>query len=126
SPADSGDHTKPPLKKDVVSPVVQAPVKREPVVLALEKFMANRPEEAMTHLKKYDAQTQEFFLRILPLIAQRGRKRHDQMTPQEIALMHKQLDVLLMSMRSQAELIIDEMCFCEYIEGYGNFKPLPK
>jgi len=32
----------------------------------------------------------------------------------------------VMVLRDGAELVIDKMCLCEHVDGYGDFKPLPQ
>lgn len=116
----------PAVIKSKVGPALPPATKGEPVVLALESFMSGRPHDAMQYLKKYDPDREEFFMRLLPLIALRHQKSLDQLNQQETAMIYNQLDGLLLALRSRSELVIDRICFCEYIEGFGNYKPLPE
>lgn len=97
----------------------------EPVTLAFQCILDNRPNEALKHLKKYDAPTQEFFIRLLPPIAVMCKKSLEQMSPGEIAALHEQLQSLDAALRNRAELLIDKMCFCEWVRAYGVYEALP-
>jgi hypothetical protein len=109
-----------------VGPTLPPVEKKEPLVLAMEKFLQNQPQAAIDHLKSYDESNQEFFLRLLPVMAQMTNKGLDQLDAQQTAAMYEQLERVMVSLRSHTGLAIDQMCFCERIEAYGVYQPLPK
>jgi hypothetical protein len=102
-------------------PALEPPPRKEPLVLALEKFLQRQPDEALKELRNYDTGTQEFFLRLLPVIAQLTQKKLEQLDPQETTALYDQLDSLLFSLRARSELEIGKIRFCESID-----KPLPE
>src|SRR5262249_40083871 len=89
-------------------------------------ILKGRHDEALNQLRKYDAATQELLLRVLPALAQMHHKGLDRLTPQEIAVLEEQLQSLFNMLRPRLELIIDRMCFCEYVREFGVYKPLPE
>lgn len=97
---------------------------REPIVEALRSILEGKHNEALTHLRKYDQPTQELFLRLLPVVAQLSKKSLDYLSPAEVAVLNEQLQALLTSLRPRTELTIDRMCFCEWVKGYGEYRPL--
>lgn len=88
-------------------------------------MLENHPHEALDHLKNYDATTQDFFIRLLPAMARLTQKPLDQMNPEEVAVLQDQLEALLETLRPHADLVINKMCFCEWIKAFGVYKPLP-
>lgn len=104
---------------------LQTIVHQEPLTLALQCIFDNRHKEALEHLKKYDATTQELFIRLLPAMAQIGKKSLEHMSPSEISVLHEQLHNLEASLRARTELTIETMCFCEWVKAYGVYKTLP-
>lgn len=109
-----------------VGPTLPPIEKKEPLVLAMEKFLQDQPQAAIDHLKAYDEGNQEFFLRLLPVLAQMTSKGLDQLDAQQSAAMYEQLERVMAALRSHTGLAIDQMCFCERIEAYGVYQPLPK
>lgn len=100
--------------------------RREPVIDAFQCILDGRHNEALDHLRKYDQGTQEIFLRLLPAMALMTQKTLDQLSAPEIAVLHEQLQSLLVSLRPRTDLQIDKMCFCEWVKAYGIYKPLPE
>jgi hypothetical protein len=111
-----------PLSKPIDIPK-DAP-KRSPLVEALESILEGRHQDALRQLQAYDAETQEFYLRILPTLTIFTRKRIDELTAVEIAVLNEQLQSLLATLRPRTELVIDRMCFCEWVRAYGIYQPL--
>jgi hypothetical protein len=124
-PAVSEAPIPPPENKPVQANRVDS-TQKEPLLQALLCVLKNHPGEALDHLRSYDAPTQDFFIRLLPAMARLTQKSLDQMTPEEVAVLQDQLEGMLESLRPRAELIINRMCFCEWIKGYGSYKPLPE
>jgi hypothetical protein len=95
-----------------------------PLVEALRCMLEDRHQEALRHLQAYDQETQAFFLRLLPPLALFAKKGLEQLTPQEVAVLNEQLQGVLLALRPRTELIIEQLCFCEWIKAYGNYKAL--
>lgn len=100
------------------------PPRREPVVEALNCILENRHNEALHHLQKYDQPTQELFLRLLPAMALLTQKGIDQLSQNEVGMLHDQLHGLLCTLRPRTELTLTKACFCEWVKAYGIYKPL--
>ena len=98
--------------------------KQSPLVLALQCMLDDQHQEALLHLQGYDQETQEFFLRILPTLTVFTKKRLDQLTPTEVAVLNDQLHNLMATLRPRSELVIEKMCYCESVKSFGVFAPL--
>lgn len=105
-------------------PVVEE--KKEPLLVALDKFLRNQPEDAVELLKGYDETRQDVFLRLLPVLAQMTQKKLEDLGSDETSVLYQQLDGLLASLRSRTDLLIDRICFCEEITPLGVCKPMPE
>jgi hypothetical protein len=119
----------PPLDKprvvyEAASPKA-APPKQEPLLEALACFLKNQPQKALELLKGYQPSNQEVFLSLLPVLAELTHKGMDQLTPEEVSVIHEQLESLADRLRPRAQLLIPHMCLCKHIEGYGVYVPLP-
>ena len=101
-------------------------VKREPVVDAMQAFIDNHQSEALQLLRKYEAPTQELFLRLLPVMALMTQKSIDQLSAPEVAVLNEQLQGLYESLRPRSKLTIAKACFCEWFKSYGLYQPVPK
>jgi hypothetical protein len=99
-------------------------VKRAPLVAALESILDDRHQDALGHLAAYDAETQEFYLRILPTLTIFAKKHLNELTSEEVAVLNDQLQSLLAKLRPKTELLIDRMCCCEWVKAFGIFQPL--
>ena len=98
----------------------------EPLVKALECALAHKPNKALDWLKSYDPATQDFFIRLLPIMARVTQKSLEQMNPEEMAVIQEQLEGFVDTLRPRAELLITKMCFCKpiSIKGFGIYEPL--
>ena len=96
----------------------------EPLVLALQDMYDNRPTEALQRLQKYDKETQEFFLRLLPPLVVLMQNPIDKMSAQQIVVFNEQINMLHWVLRSRSELIINKMCLCRRIKGFGIYDPM--
>lgn len=114
-----------PEKEPPPTIVVPKAAPRAPLVEALQCMLDDRHQEALKHLRAYDQETQEIFLRILPPLTVFARKRLDQLAPQEVAVLNDQLCSLLTTLRPRTELAIDRLCFVRQVKGYGLYDPLP-
>jgi hypothetical protein len=103
----------------------EPPIKLAPFVQALQAILDDRHQDALKHLQAYDPETQEFYLRILPALTILARKRIDQLSLPEVAVLNAQLESLLVTLRPRTELVIERMCYCEWFKAYGIYQPLP-
>ena len=101
-------------------------VKHEPLAEALNCFLENKHDEALRHLQAYDAETQDLFLRLLPAMSILSKKKLTELSAAEVAVLHEQLYSLVGTLRPRTPLTIDKCCFCEWVKGYGDYKPLPE
>jgi hypothetical protein len=101
-------------------------VKHEPLAEALNCFLDNKHDEALRHLQAYDAETQDLFLRLLPAMSILSKKKLTELSAAEVAVLHEQLYSLASTLRTRTPLTIDKCCFCEWVKGYGDYKPLPE
>jgi len=90
-----------------------------------ERKDGKSPEEAIHQLMKYDKQTQDVLLPLLPLVARVSAGGLDRADPQELTLVMEQLESTLAALRPRAPFLLERMCFCREIGGYGNYLPLP-
>lgn len=115
----------PPATADT-KPAAEPPIKLAPFVLALQCVLDDRHQDALKHLEGYDSETQKFYLRYLPMLTIMARKRVDQLSDSEVAVLNDQLQSLLLTLRPRTELVIERMCYCERFKGYGVYQPLPE
>lgn len=109
-----------PLSYDVET--IGQPLK--PMVEALKCFVDDRDKEALEHLKKYDAATQELLLRWLPPLALLARKKLPDMGPTEIGAIDEQVRGGLALVRQRMDLTIEKAVFCEWVKSFGNYQPV--
>jgi hypothetical protein len=118
----------PPMVLPTLPPETRGPEakggKHSALALALQCMLDDEHQEALQHLQGYDQETQEFFLRILPTLTVFAKKRLDQLTPTEVAVLNDQLHNLMVTLRPRSELVIDKMCYCESVKSFGVFAPL--
>jgi hypothetical protein len=117
----------PPPGGDKPPPVVSAvakPPPEHPLVLALRCFMEKRPAEALAQLQHYDKANQELLLCLLPLAVRLAGRSLDEASPQELNALLETLHSIEVPLRPRTELVIDKMCFCERIDGFGKYRPL--
>jgi hypothetical protein len=108
-------------------PVLQASMpplqENEPLVLAMQCLSNNKPQEAMEHLQRCPAANQEFFMRLLPILAILKDKSIDQLSVSEAAALQEQVQRLLLAVIARSDLVVDKICLCDRIDGYGRFTP---
>lgn len=96
-----------------------------PFSLAMQCLFEERHPEAIQHLRAYDEATQEFFMRIGPMLALVAKKSIVNMSAQEIAVLKVQVKGLDESLRTRCELLVTKMVFCKRISGFADYTPLP-
>ncbi len=96
----------------------------QPMVEALRCVLADRPEEALSHLKGYDAETQDLLLRLLPTAGLFARKKVPDLTRDEAEKISQEFCAMQAIVRPRTELVITKACFCEWARAFGIYKPL--
>ncbi len=102
----------------------RAPRDVEPVVRAMEALLDDHHDDALKHLKHYDAATEDIFIRLLPPLTLLTKKSIDELSPKEVAMLTNQLESLLDNLRPHTQLAIRKVHFCEWIRSFGVYKPL--
>jgi hypothetical protein len=100
----------------------------EPIVQALRSYLLNKPagaKEAMKLLQKYPRANQEMMLLTLPLLARMTEGNVDKLSPVEADELAKQVRRLEDMLRERAALSVDDLCFCNTIDSYGQVEVHP-
>lgn len=92
---------------------------------ALRCMLAGKHQEAIQYLRKYDQETEEFFLRLAPTLITLVKTPIDELSPPEVALLSDQLSGILAMLRPRSELRVNKMCYCRRIHTFGLADPLP-
>ena len=95
------------------------------VAQALQDVLEGRHQDAVTRLQVYEKSTQEFFLRLLPALAILANQPLDKLSAQDIVVLNDLLVRLLETIRPFSELIVNKMCFCRRVNGYGAYEEMP-
>ncbi len=110
-------------------PPPPAPINRKselaPFVLAGQLMMEGRHQEAIDALRAYDEETQELFIRIMPILTLFGKTSINKVSSADINMLESQLEGLRAILRNRCELLVARMQFCRDIKGFGNYDPLP-
>ena len=97
----------------------------EPVVLAFHYIFIGKHQEAIKALRSYDEPTQEFMLRVLPLLTHITKSTLDKMSSQELDILNEQLKGVVSLLRTRCGLSVNKMVFCKSVNGFANYEPLP-
>ena len=106
-------------------PLVENQRKYAPLTEALQLLIDGRHQDALQHLRTYDEETQEFLLRLLPVLIIVEKKSVSKMSDQEIENLNDLLIRIIVNLRPRTELAISKMCYCKRIRGYAEFDALP-
>ena len=108
----------------ILPATVTPPANDDPLVKALEAVLKNSPNEALKYLEAFDPPTQDLLLRLLPMLATLKEKGLDKLSRDEVGNLYEQLEALLMALRPRTDLVIDKMCFCKEVKGFGKYDPV--
>jgi hypothetical protein len=100
-----------------------SPVKDEAVVAALKAYLLKQPAKSLQCLEGYDQTRQQMLIQILPIVALIAEKPLSQMDTAEVMSIEAQLQRLSAPLHSRTDLVIDKVCLCEQIDGYGVITP---
>jgi hypothetical protein len=96
-----------------------------PLILALRSALEKHPDEARQALEKYDNNDRELLLALLQLTAGIGEGAIDKLSAKQVSETLDHLAALTTHLRQKAPLAFDNVCFCEKIDGFGRYAPLP-
>lgn len=102
------------------------PAKNEVLPEVLQCMLNKHHHDALKLLRKYDQASQDFFLGILPVVARVSEKPLESMNAEEVAVVQETLERLLETLRPRSILVVNKMCFCESVKGFGIYRPLPE
>ena len=109
-----------------LTPEVAPQPGESPLLRAVRAFQQNKPDEAVEHLKAYDAATQQMLLSLLPAMVQIGDGRLQQMKPEEAdALLHQFTQVPAM-LRPRASLQANNVRLCREVHNFAHVEPFPE
>jgi hypothetical protein len=122
-----------PVEKNADFQVPTAPVsvqqepltELEPVVRALHYIFVGKQQEAIKSLRPYDEATQEFMLRVLPLLTHIAKKSLAEMPSQDLVILNEMIRGLGEQLRTRCELTVSKMVYCKSINGFANYEALP-
>jgi len=97
----------------------------EPIVMALQRMLEGRHQDAIKFLSAYDNDKHELLLRLLPPLATIVKKRVDDLSTQEVTVLIGQYQATIDDLRPRSELIVSRMCYCEEVRGYAWYRALP-
>ena len=97
----------------------------EAAVRAFHLVVVGKHQEAIKALNGYDDSTQEFFIRMFPLLAQIARTSIDKMSAQERIALYDQVKGVDVWLRTRCELLVTKMVYCKRINGFADIEPLP-
>jgi hypothetical protein len=95
-----------------------------PILQAMHSYMDKRPDQAVDMLQRYPAENQDALLILLPLTVRMTESSFRDASPQEMAAMVDQLQQLQEMFQPRAALVIDKLCFCRQVHGYGKYETL--
>jgi hypothetical protein len=98
---------------------VTPPPEDPPLVAALRCLLEKRGDEAVGHLLGYDKFTQQMLLYLLPVVATAGSGSLESAPPHELGNLMDQLVRAEDVLRPRAPLVIERMCYCRDITGWG-------
>lgn len=97
----------------------------EPVLLcAVRCYLENRPQDAVPQLAKIEEPSRQVLVTLLPLTVRAAEGRLSRSDPEEISLFVDGLQVVLGQLRPRAALVMDKLCFCRLIRGFGKIDAL--
>ena len=115
----------PPPPEPQPPPHTMLPAATDPALIqAMRTYIDKRPDLAYEMLKQFPAENQDALLVLLPLTVRMSEESLRETNPQEMAAMLDQLQQLMQLLQPMATLVLDKICFCRQIHGFGNYEPL--
>ena len=100
-------------------------IEESPIVDAVKSSVEKRPDGIRDALNSLDPARREILMTLIPLAVRVGEGGLASTDPHDVAVVVDQLQGLLWALRPRAALVMDKFCFCQRIEKFGKFKPLP-
>jgi hypothetical protein len=113
----------PSTQPEVQKTQCESPVKDEPAVEALRLLLLKQAPKSLQCLESYDPQTQQMLMQLLPVVALMAEKPLPKMDTTEVMSLEAQLQRCIAPLRARTDLVIDKLCLCDQIDGYGMFTP---
>jgi len=113
-----------PLPAELTPDVVSSPGE-SPLIRAVRAFQQNKPDEAVEHLKAYDAATQQVLLSLMPAMVRLGDGRLQQMKPEEADVLLHQLTQVPGLLRPRASLQANNVRLCREVHNFAHVDPFP-
>jgi hypothetical protein len=113
---------KEPDKPSPPRPPESTPVKESSLLAAFRCILEKNSEEAMALLDKYGKSDRQKLLALLRLTADVST---GELSPREAEELLDQLQELIAQLRRRAPLVLGRVCFCQKIEGFGQYLALP-
>jgi hypothetical protein len=107
------------------TPPADPPKQDSPLVAALRCALEKHPRKAQALLQRYDVRDRELLLALLSLTAGLGEGELAKLPPEEVERTLDQLQGLTQHLRKRAPMSLGTVCFCERIENFGQFIPMP-
>jgi hypothetical protein len=116
-PLPMGQHTQPPSPPSAPS--------EERVVLALKALLEKKDDfdKAVAYLNGFDRHSRDVLMRLLPMVESLHRKGGAPLQTEEVNFLLAQLQLLQPILCAKTDLVIDTLCLCESIDGYGQYTP---
>jgi hypothetical protein len=95
----------------------------EALLAALRYFLDNKADKAVEVLKKYDKANQDLLLRLLPVLVEMTHNLREAQ-PNVFTQLADNLERAREPLVPRAELLIDNMAYCERIQDFGRYVPL--
>jgi hypothetical protein len=96
-----------------------------PLVSALRFLLDHQPKAAAEALRQLDPTMQDLVLSLVGLAQKAAEGGLDRTAPHEASVLLEQLGQIADLLRGRAPLVLDNLCFCRKIEGFGVYDPLP-
>lgn len=98
-----------------------------PLLAAMEAFLDDRTDVAVSRLKQYHPKDQEFLLRVLPLLAkvEHGGLLAGPMSDEDRTNLLEAMRGLAADLRTSAPLIMQNATFCRKVWGFGKLEAAP-
>lgn len=91
-----------------------------PLIQAVRAFQQNKPQEALEHLKAYDAQTQQVLISMMPVLVQLSEGKLQQMKREEMDALLEQLTRVPPILRTKASLQANKILLCSKVRKFGD------
>jgi hypothetical protein len=96
-----------------------------PLVEAMRSFLKGRADQALTQLPNCDEPNRQLLILLLPIVAQIAETSLDRLGAEEMVHLQNQLQGVESALRPRAPFLIEKICYCKQIRGFGDYDRLP-